>query len=239
MSELIVVRHGQASFLSGDYDRLSELGVDQARRLGAWWARHKLAPTQVAVGPRKRHRQSAEAIGAAMADMGQDLPEAVHDDRLDEFDWDGLLRYANSTLALSDARIGALKAAFEDAADTGEKRRHIQHYMEAVTLAWAREEFHEEGLETWRGFCSRVVAAVTAHTQDTPRGSRVALVTSGGVAAAAAGHVLGLAPEKTLGLIWTLRNGALVEFFFSTGRFSLSGFNNAPHLPEQALWTYR
>jgi len=239
MSELILVRHGQASFLSGDYDQLSTLGADQAHRLGAWWACHDLAPTNIVVGPRKRHRQTADALRAGMAEGGGELPEPIYDDRLDEFDWDGLLRYANSTLAQHDGRIAELKAAFEDAPSVEAKRRHIQHYMEAVTLAWAREEFFEEGLETWRGFCSRVITAVLAHTQDAPKSSRIALITSGGVAAAAAGHVLGLAPEKTLGLIWTLRNGALVEFMFSGARFSLSAFNSAPHLPDKSLWTYR
>ena len=239
MSELIVVRHGQASFLSGDYDQLSPLGIEQVSRLGAWWASQGLAPTHLVVGPRKRHRQSAEAIADAMTETGAVCPEPLFDDRLDEFDWDGLRRYANSTLARSNAQVAALKAAFDDATEVADKRRHIQHYMEAVTRAWAREEFFESGLETWREFCSRVKSAVIAHTGDAPKGSRVVFVTSGGVAAVAAGHVLGLAPEKTLGLIWTLRNGAMVEILFSGGRASLSAFNHAPHLPDKPLWTYR
>ena len=38
MSELIIVRHGQASFLSGNYDQLSERGALQSQRLGTWLA---------------------------------------------------------------------------------------------------------------------------------------------------------------------------------------------------------
>ena len=37
MSRLFLVRHGQASFLSDDYDRLSPLGLEQSRRLGQHW----------------------------------------------------------------------------------------------------------------------------------------------------------------------------------------------------------
>ena len=38
MGTLHLVRHGQASFGSDDYDRLSDLGVRQCRRLGEYWA---------------------------------------------------------------------------------------------------------------------------------------------------------------------------------------------------------
>ena len=163
----------------------------------------------------------------------------MQDDRLDEFDWDGLFRYTNSTLAARDPAIAALKHAFENAPDITAKRSTIQHYMEAVTTQWAARAFHEDGLETWDEFRSRVDVAVQRHTQDLPRGSRVVLVTSGGVAAASVGSILGLDAARTLGLIWTLRNGAQVEYLFGGGRISLSSFNNAPHLPDPAQWTYR
>ncbi len=239
MSELIIVRHGQASFLSGNYDQLSELGAEQTRLLGEFWAARGLRAARFVVGPRKRHRQSADAILAALADADLAPMEVVDDDRLDEFDWDGLYRYASSTLAERDPAIGALKHALESAPDITAKRRTIQHYMEAVTAQWAAGAFHEDGLETWDEFRSRVEVAVKLHTQALPSGSRVVLVTSGGVAAVSAGSVLGLDATRTLGLIWTLRNGALVEYLFGSGRISLSSFNNAPHLPEARHWTYR
>lgn len=239
MSELIIVRHGQASFLSGNYDQLSELGAEQTRLLGEFWAAQGIRAARFVVGPRKRHQQSADAILAALADADLAPMEVVDDDRLDEFDWDGLYRYASSTLAERDPAIGALKQAFESAPDITAKRRTIQHYMEAVTAQWAAGTFHEDGLETWDEFRSRVHIAVKLHTRDLPSGSRVVLVTSGGVAAASAGHVLGLDAGRTLGLIWTLRNGALVEYLFGGDRISLSSFNNAPHLTEARHWTYR
>jgi len=239
MSELIVVRHGQASFLTEDYDRLSDLGREQSRRLGCFWAREGIPPTRMIVGPRKRHQQSAEAIAAGLADAGVRCPDLEYDTRLDEFDWDSLLAYADGTLTTADVHLAALKEGFYGASDVMVRRRAIQHYMEAVTHVWAAGAFHEEGIESWGGFCARVETAVRAHTEGASRGSRIALITSGGVAAAIAGVVLDLAPNKTVDLIWTLRNGALVEYLFSGGRFSLSAYNNAPHLPERRFWTYR
>ncbi|MCF6285439.1 MAG: histidine phosphatase family protein [Candidatus Hydrogenedentes bacterium] len=239
MSTLIVVRHGQASFLSEDYDRLSALGWEQSRLLGRYWAAQGLCPTRIVVGPRKRHQETADALLEEMGKEGMTCPESIHDERLDEFNWDGLMAYANSTLSVEDSDVGALKAAFEAAEDTKAKRRTIQHYMEAVMERWATGAFHEAGLETWGEFCGRVQSALKDSVVDSPRGSRVALVTSGGVAAVTAGSVLGLAPKKTLGLIWTLRNGALVEYLYHDTQISLSAFNSAPHLPAKNHWTYR
>lgn len=239
MSELIIVRHGQASFLSGNYDQLSPLGMEQARLLGEYWAARGIRTTRMVVGPRKRHQQTAEAILAAMDGTAPAPEERTHDGRLDEFDWDGLFRHANQTLSQRDPAIHALKEAFEKAPDLKAKQRTIQNYMEAVMAMWVAGEIAEEGLETWAAFCGRVEAAVANHTRDLPSKSRVVLVTSGGVAAASAGTVLGLDAMRTVGLIWSLRNGALVEYLFGKDRISLGSFNNAPHLPEAHHWTYR
>ncbi len=239
MSELIVVRHGQASFLSDDYDRLSDLGKTQSKALGSYWAAHDLLPTRLVVGPRVRQRETAEALVNAMESAGKTVPDPIFDDRLDEFDWDGIMAYANSTLTKADPNLAALKDAFDEAPDVTAKRRTIQHYMEAVMARWASGSFHEDGLETWQEFGSRVEVAMRVHTADSPRGSRVVLVTSGGVGAVTVGRVLGLLPEKTVGLIWTLRNAALVEYLYHGDHVSLSGFNKAPHLPSPEMWTYR
>ena len=40
MGTLYLVRHGQASFGTDDYDLLSELGVRQCERLGEWFREH-------------------------------------------------------------------------------------------------------------------------------------------------------------------------------------------------------
>lgn len=239
MSELIIIRHGQGSFMTGNYDQLSALGEEQAHRLGACWAGLGLRVDRLVIGPRKRHQQTAEAMLGPVNAADLVPGEILHDDRLDEFDWDGLFRYANSTLSRRDPEVDALRRAFEEAPDLLGKRRTIQHYMERVMALWAQGAFFEEGLETWDAFRSRVAAAVRQHMADLPKGSRVALVTSGGVAAAWTGHILGLDAPRTQDLIWTLRNGALVEFLFGGGRISLSAFNSAPHLDERRLWTYR
>ena len=40
MSNLFLVRHGQASFLETNYDKLSSKGEAQSRMLGEYWVKH-------------------------------------------------------------------------------------------------------------------------------------------------------------------------------------------------------
>ncbi len=77
MGVVIMVRHGQASFGSDDYDVLSETGWEQGRLVGRWLAERGLSPTAVVSGGMRRHRETAEAAGWA---------DVVVDPGWDEFD---------------------------------------------------------------------------------------------------------------------------------------------------------
>src|SRR6056297_1577792 len=83
MGELILVRHGQANSAANDedgYDRLSDLGHQQARWLGDWLRTFEDPFDHVLMGSLRRHRETAEGIG----DVGA-APEV--DPRLNELDY--------------------------------------------------------------------------------------------------------------------------------------------------------
>ena len=50
MSELILIRHAQASFGHENYDNLSELGHDQAALLGSMFDSLNISPDRVVIG---------------------------------------------------------------------------------------------------------------------------------------------------------------------------------------------
>ncbi|HJV74342.1 MAG TPA: phosphoglycerate mutase family protein, partial [Noviherbaspirillum sp.] len=58
MGQIYLVRHGQASFGSANYDQLSELGLEQARLLGEWFANSRQQFHRVVTGDMRRHRQT-------------------------------------------------------------------------------------------------------------------------------------------------------------------------------------
>src|SRR5262245_2455219 len=84
MSLLVLVRDGQAAVAADDYDQLSPLGIEQSRRLGAYWAELNLVFDQAFFGPRRRHRQTIEAVAAVYRERGLSWPEPVQMPELDE-----------------------------------------------------------------------------------------------------------------------------------------------------------
>jgi len=239
VGQLTLVRHGQAAFLSDDYDQLSPLGVEQGRALGAFWARHEVQFTHAFVGPCKRHRQTAEAAAAAYAEAGGKLPDFTPAPGLDEFQWDAILAHGLEIVCANEPQLAALRDAWNRAESVGEKRRAIHHLMDALTQRWAEARIQHESMEPFADFRARVLAEIDRMRDAAGRGGHAVAFTSGGPASVTAAHALGLGPTKTIELVWALRNGGLVECLYSGDRFSLSSFNNAPHLDTPALWTYR
>ena len=80
MAELLLVRHGQASFGAADYDKLSELGVEQSRALGRWWSSCQLQVDSLMAGTMRRHRETAEGAMIALPNP----PELAIDGGFDE-----------------------------------------------------------------------------------------------------------------------------------------------------------
>src|SRR5262245_18598913 len=62
MGTLYLVRHGQASFGSDDYDRLSELGARQCERLGEYFRARDVHFDGVITGTLRRHVESFDAL---------------------------------------------------------------------------------------------------------------------------------------------------------------------------------
>ncbi|WP_194861659.1 phosphoglycerate mutase family protein, partial [Dietzia sp. SYD-A1] len=62
MGAIHLVRHGQASFGSGDYDRLSETGHLQAELTGRDMAARGLRPDVVIHGGMRRQRETAQGL---------------------------------------------------------------------------------------------------------------------------------------------------------------------------------
>lgn len=109
MGTVILVRHGQASYLAADYDRLSPMGEEQASRLGAHWARLRVGFDVAYTGPRRRHLRTAELARAVLVEGGGACPEPALLDELDEIRGDfrpigmAMDRWMSGELVVEDA----------------------------------------------------------------------------------------------------------------------------------------
>jgi broad specificity phosphatase PhoE len=238
MSTLLIVRHGQASFFSEDYDQLSPVGAEQARRLGAWWVRQGIELDQVFTGPRVRQLGTATIVGEEFRAAGRDFPVPTQLPGLDEYEAEAVLKQALPGLIERHEEVRRLQSVLAQSESRADQLRNFQKMYEVVILMWARGELDLPEIESWPDFCRRTLdtyAQITAGSGS----RRVAVFTSGGPVGVAMQRALDCSLEHTLQLAWMVRNASYSEFLFSGTRFTLSSFNSFPHLDETRLLTYR
>ena len=239
MSLLTMVRHGQASYMSADYDKLSPMGEEQAVKLGQFWVRHEWTFDRVFHGPAKRHIRTMELAGAQVKDAGLPWPKPELLTAFDEFDAYSMMKLMVPQLVEVDDEVRARNQAFVDHQDSPEAGRLLQLLFEAVAHHWCTDKFATPGVETWSQFRERITAAVMQLRSSAPRSSHTAVFTSAGPIAATVASALDLRPNKSIEFVWLSRNCSYSEFLMSGDRFSLSSFNSFPHLDDKRYLTYR
>jgi broad specificity phosphatase PhoE len=239
MSTLTVVRHGQASFLADDYDKLSLVGEQQARLLGEYWLARGVRFDAVVYGPRERQIRSGEIAAEVFRAAGIEWPEPSVRAEFDEYPAEAVMKMLLPLLSDRDDAIREMAAAFRSASEYESKRRAFDKLLREISLRWLHGECPDLDLSTWADFCVRIKHGITAIRAGGGRGRRIALFTSAGPMAATAGVALELTPRATMELMWSPRNASFSEFLFTTERFSMSTFNSTPHLCAAELLTYR
>jgi broad specificity phosphatase PhoE len=239
MGRLFLLRHAQASFLSQNYDQLSELGETQSRLLGEYWARRRVAFDRVCTGPAVRHQKTAQIAGEACRRSGLKFPETVTLEEFDEFSGEAVLSQSLPQLLAHNAKIRDLHHAMQNSSAETEKRANFQRLFEAVISMWAHGEISPRNVETWEEFCARVNRGLTRFLADGRKGEAVAIFTSGGPLSVVVQRALHLSARDTLRIAWMARNTSFSEFLFSGDRLTLSSFNSFPHLDDDSLLTYR
>jgi broad specificity phosphatase PhoE len=213
---LVLLRHGQASIGTADYDKLSELGQRQARAAGARLARADLSIGQVWSGALARQQETARVV---LAELGRAPGDLRTDDRLDEYDPAGIL-------GTSDPFAGAT---------TPESRRALQVTLDEALARWIQGGTHYP--ETHAAFTARVHAAV-AELAALP-GTTLA-VTSAGVIGVACAHVNGLPAGRWPALARVAVNASLTKLITGPTGTNLLTFNDHAHLEgDRSLITYR
>jgi broad specificity phosphatase PhoE len=214
MAELVLVRHGQASFGADDYDRLSELGWRQSRWLGEYFAERGAAFDRVICGSMRRHTETLAGIAEG---MGRELGGAV-DARLNEYDSHSLL-------------AAHLKGGSMPQSD--DRREHFRILREAMYL-WCDGTLAGAPHEPFGEFRGRVLAALAEARAG--KAKRVLVVSSGGPISTILAEVLGMPSRGVVDLNLQTRNTGITELQAGASRIHCVSFNNVPHLdrPDRA-----
>lgn len=208
MAEILMVRHGQASFGTDNYDRLSELGWEQARILGEHFAATEPNFDAVFTGTLRRHRETLAGIQQALPS----LPDAKELPGLNEFDFHALVSAYRRLHLSSDTDVSDARAFYSCLRD--------------ALLAWSRDELGELG-ENWGGFETRVRGTLEAISAV---GGRVLVVSSGGPISAVVREVLALGVEQMVNLNLQAINTGITRYYGNRENWRLNMFNAVPHL---------
>jgi len=226
VSELILVRHGQASFGAESYDKLSPLGVEQVRLLAGHWQAHGERFDHIYSGELLRQRETATELLPLIS--AQPAQIAIHP---------GLNEYDGSPLI--DVYLRDHHPADPPVTLPILDRKLFQQIFEATTARWIAGALvpapHDSGFEPWHGFKSRVHNAVDELMGRHGNGSRVLVSTSGGVIALALQRVLGLPDEQVIAANWMVNNSSVTRIRYGGGRISLTLFNGLSHLEKPEL----
>jgi broad specificity phosphatase PhoE len=210
-----LVRHGQASFGTDDYDALSDVGRQQAEVVGAELVRRGLRAPEVVAGTLRRQRHTASLLMAAAAIEGR----CGTDKRWDEYDHFALLRRY-----VEPSRI---EPAWGDS-------RVFQELLDEALTAWAQDG-------GWAAFANDADAALLQFANRLPQGQDGIVVTSGGVLGALVAGLIGAPPATAVTLNRVAVNGAITTVAVGAKGASLLSFNDHAHFAggRRALLTYR
>lgn len=234
MGQIYLIRHGQASFGAANYDQLSPLGMQQARRLGEWFARCEVAFQHVVTGDMERHRQTARNCLSALPES---LPETIWqtDAGFNEYNHQEVLARHQPDFVDPLAVAQFLKT-------TDNAKRVFQQMFEDAMTRWMNGRHDDEYSEPWPAFRARCVAALERLLDAAGPSRNIVVFTSGGTIATLCQHLLGLDNARMAQLNWSLVNCAVTKLLYQPGRVTLSYLNNYAHFEhasDRKVVTYR
>ena len=233
MSQLVIVRHGQAAAFTQDSDRLTELGERQSRVLGEFWVEQGVVFDEVIIGGLRRHAQTEAQVAAAYRGAGLAWPEAQQVAGWNEYDAAAIMQLG-AAIRERDPQFAKLVDEFEAAANGPERNRYFQRMFEVLMARWIEGDVRADHVESFEAFHTRAAQAFDAVLQKTGN-RRVVVFSSGGPIGVSVQQALRAPKPVALELNWRVRNTALTEYVFGRGRLSLDVFNVTPHLPAELM----
>jgi broad specificity phosphatase PhoE len=229
LSSIYLIRHGQAGSRD-DYDRLSETGWVQARRLGEYLRSQGLRFHAAFCGSLRRQCETAQAV------LGQlDAPPDLRvDTNWNEFSLEGLWQYMAPRM-MADAGFARLYE--RDHASNPLVDRVITECDITLIRAWMRGLHPMDQIESWQAFHQRVLASRQSLLEHA-NGNRIAIFTSATPIGIWCGNALELAEPKVFRIAAVLHNTSITSFRLRPEDLTLFTLNQTPHL-DDTLRTFR
>jgi broad specificity phosphatase PhoE len=225
MPTVLLVRHGQASFGTEDYDVLSEVGHRQAEIVAASLAERGYRADRLICGTLRRQRETAAAFTALGAPVLEIEPG------WDEYDSEDILRHHSDTAVRLDVQ------------EEGERltSRAFQAVLEAAQAQWVEHAERSPTALSWPAFSTAGAAALRALSSQLAAGETAIVVTSGGTIGALLCNLWGAPPSLFPALNRVIVNASVTKLAVGSTGTNVISFNDHSHLEsvDRALVTYR
>lgn len=224
MSEIYLIRHGQASFGHDNYDRLSPLGIRQAELVGRHLAGLGRTFDAIYCGRLERQRNTAKALIDCYTHADLPVPDLIVSDAFDEYDSTSVWNSQIQQLMEEDPAIaGFLENIYSD-------RKAFQRLFSKVMDRWVSGEFDQPGIQRWRDYRAQAQKGLKEIIQRQGAKKRLAVFTSGGPICIAVQTVLDLTDRKAIKLNWQIMNASVTRLLYNAQGMVLSVFNDITHL---------
>jgi len=218
MTNVFLGSHGQASAGTDNYDKLSSIGMEQARLLGAFWSKSGFHVDAAFHGTLHRQQHTAEL---ALENLGYGKKAEILE-ALNEYDHttiDNL--YANGLHS-----------------DSGDNLSFDQY---AAIMARWRDAPPTDKAQSWQSFSTQGLSAIQATVDEhmkspntgTAKHTNLVFFTSGGIIATVLQQLLSLDFTTTMKALWQTRNASVTNLLFNKDGVSLVDYNTIAHLQYQ------
>jgi broad specificity phosphatase PhoE len=236
MSMIYLIRHGQARFGHDNYDRLSPLGIRQARVLAQHLLDTEFRPDAVYSGALARQTATAQEMLSAYRAAGKEVPALELMSGFNEYDTTAIVTAMFPDMVKDDPSLN------DELPKMYTSKASFKRVFEGAMLRWVSEEADDSRAESWKDLKARVSISIRSIMEKHGKGKTIAVFTSGGAIAASLSWVLGLPGEYAMPLNWQIINTSMTRYMYKLERITLAGFNSVAHLElagDPSLITYR
>lgn len=213
MTEITLIRHGQANSNLLDYDQLSPLGQQQMHCLAHFYQPNWANPTRHS-GTLQRHRQS----DAALTEILGESHATRNNSAWNEFDFLDIVSQYRPEWQNPETLKDAM------ASEPDAKRVFLREFRKALNV-WMNTEAKDQYQESWPAFNQRIRDTLFSLDSNQPHW----VVTSGGVISALIGQALRLNADAIIKLNFSLNNASVTQVSIKGDRIRLNSFNQVQH----------
>jgi broad specificity phosphatase PhoE len=231
MAAIYFIRHGQASFNSDNYDKLSPTGIKQSQALGTALKQRGTQFDAVYAGSMVRHAETAQGC---LAGMGCTIEPTIMTG-FNEYDHEEVLEKHRP-------EFGSKLQLAEYLSKHPNPHKAFQVEFELALHRWRGGDFDHEYKETWQHFNQRCINALNQLRDNSNGAKSIAVFSSGGPISVVTGHCLELNDHHIAELSWSIMNCSITCLLFNKDKITLRYFNDFSHFElgdDKTLLTHR